>query len=177
MTNKELGAKIRSELKAAGYPARAISVRVNYCGYSTSVSVTIKDINISLSDVEKIVNKYKDIDYDERSGEILMGGNTYVSVRYDYDLLDAEREKYMAEAQEIIDNNKQPHVGVEIAKDEKSGNRLLYFFESPGSIDNAVIIYQHIPGLRSYYHDRYIAHNAYHLAEALAHFKARGSFI
>ena len=48
MTNRELGANIRSELKAAGIPARAVSVRVSDAGYDMSVRINVKDLSISL---------------------------------------------------------------------------------------------------------------------------------
>ena len=174
MTNRELGAKIRAELKAAGIPARAVSVRVKDAGYSTSVHVSIKDINVSLEKVKRIAEGYEEIRRDERSCEILEGCNTFVFVEYDYDMRRVEREKYMEEAQRIIDENTTPCVGVDIAKNGQ--NRLVYFGGVPGSIDNQAVIIRK-DGLRNYHHDRYIAHNAYHLAEALAHFNARGAFI
>ena len=176
MTNKELGAKIRAELKAAGIPARAVSVRVKDAGYSTSVRVSIKDINVSLEKVKRIAEGYEEIRRDERSYEILEGCNTYVVVDYDSDMMRDEREKYMEEAQRIVDRYHNEFALLTIAESEKTGAKLMYSFEDVGSINNAAVIYR-ADGLRDYYCDRYIAHNAYHLAEAMAHFNARGAFI
>ena len=174
MTNKELGAKIRADLKAAGIPARAVSVRVSDAGYSTSVRVNIKDISIDRAVVEKIAYRHRDVSYDERSGEILSGGNTYVWVDYDYDTIRNAREQYMEQAQEIIDSNNQPCVGVEIATRD-DGSRLVYFFEAPNSTHNTAVIYDK-NGHYDYSKDRYVAHNACHLAQALALFNAVGHF-
>jgi len=84
MTNKELGAAIRADLKKSGYNTRDISVRVRDAGYSTSVYVKIKTPAVYLRDVEKQLRKFESIDRDEFTGETLMGGNVYVFVEYDY---------------------------------------------------------------------------------------------
>ena len=174
LSNKELGAKIRAELKAAGIPARAVSVRVSDAGYETAVRVKIKDINVDRDVVERIAKQYREVDRDERSGEILAGGNTFVFVDYDYDVLKSATEKYMEQAQEIIDsNNKEPGVGVDAAT-RPDGSRLVYFFHAPGSTYNTVAIYDKDGNYD--YENQYTAHNAYYLAQALALFNAIGHF-
>lgn len=82
MTNKELGSAIRATLKTAGYAPRDISVRVRDCGYSTSASVTIKNPEIRLESVERLLSKFESIDRDYATGEILAGGNCYLFVDY-----------------------------------------------------------------------------------------------
>lgn len=171
--NRELGAKIRADLKAAGIPARAVSVRVSDAGYSTSVSVKIKDISVDRAVVEKIANRHEDISYDERSGEILSGGNTYVWVDYDYDTIRNAREQYIEQAQEIIDSHNQPCVGVDVAT-RADGSRLVYFYEAPNSTHNMAVIFDKNGNYD--YNNRYVAHNAYHLAQALALYNAVGHF-
>lgn len=173
MSNKELGAKIRAELKAEGIPARAVSVRVSDAGYETAVRVKIKDIGVDRAVVERIANRYREVDRDERSGEVLAGGNTFVFVDYDYDVLKSATEKYMAQAQEIIDSNKEPGVGVDAAT-RPDGTRLVYFFHAPNSTYNTVNIYDKDGNYD--YENRYTAHNAYYLAQALALFNALGHF-
>ena len=172
--NRELGAKIRADLKAAGIPARAVSVRVSDAGYSTSVRVNIKDISIDRDVVEKIAYRHKDISYDERSGEILSGGNTYVFVEYDYDMIRNATNQYIEQAQEIIDGNNQPCVGVDIATRD-DGSRLVFFYEAPNSAHNIAVIFDK-DGHYDYSKDRHVAHNAYHLARALALYNAVGHF-
>lgn len=171
--NKELGAKIRADLKAAGIPARAVSVRVTDAGYSTAVNVKIKDISVDKAVVEKIAMRHRDVSYDERSGEILEGGNTYVWVDYDYDVMRAAVNTYMDQAQQIIDSNKQPFVGVDIAT-RADGSRLVYFFNAPGSSYNTVEIFDK-DGNHDY-KNRYTAHDSYYMARALALFNAVGHF-
>lgn len=174
MTNKELGAKIRADIKAAGIPARAVSVRVSDAGYETAVRVSIKDINVDRNVVERIAMRYREVDRDERSGEILAGGNTFVFVDYDYDVIRSAAAQYMDQAQEIIDSNNQPCVGVDIATRD-DGSRLVYFFEAPNSTHNMAVIYDK-NGHYDYSKDRYVAHNACHLAQALALYNAVGHF-
>ena len=76
--------EIRKELKKNGYSSREISVRKRHAGYSSAINVTIKDLTINLKDIKKIVHKFENVGWDERTGEILSGGNTFVFVDYDY---------------------------------------------------------------------------------------------
>lgn len=86
MTDNERLQAIRAELKANGYSSRRVGVAIKYSGYSSSIRVTIKDREIDKAEIERIARKYRDVDYDEATGEILAGGNTYVFVKYDYRL-------------------------------------------------------------------------------------------
>lgn len=79
-------AQIRQELKNAGYGRNKVSVRHQWCGYSDAIHVTIKDKSIPLEDVKRIAKRQEYYERDERTGEILAGGNTYVFVQYDYRL-------------------------------------------------------------------------------------------
>lgn len=81
MTTKELAVKIREDLKQRGYNSRKIGVRYEFCGYSSAIRVTVKDDNIDIEEVRGWLKKYESIDRDERTGEVLQGGNTYISVR------------------------------------------------------------------------------------------------
>ena len=78
--------KIRNDLKAAGYALRAFSIRSCRSG---SVTVEIKDLSILKSAITPIACAHEKIDRDEASGEILAGGNTFVTVRYSREALEA----------------------------------------------------------------------------------------
>lgn len=82
MTTKEKAQELRKVLKEKGYKRNDISIRSGYCGYSSYIDVTIKNPEINRSDIEKIAIRYREVDYDERTGEVLEGGNTYVHVKY-----------------------------------------------------------------------------------------------
>lgn len=74
--------RIREALKKIGYSSRAVSVKVNYFGTSSSIDVTIKKRGIDLAVVKKIADGQESIDRCKYSGDILAGGNCYVDTRY-----------------------------------------------------------------------------------------------
>lgn len=94
LTRKEIAQKIREDLKKAGYNLRDFSIRARACGYSDSIDITIKNLEIKDFEIEKIAKVYQYYDTDERTGEILQGGNTYVFVKYDYDTWEAYEGKF-----------------------------------------------------------------------------------
>lgn len=82
MTDNERLAAIRKELKEHGYNNRRVGV--TYDGYA--IRLTIKELAIEMKEIESIAMKYESYSRDERTGEILSGGNTFVIVNYDYRL-------------------------------------------------------------------------------------------
>ena len=88
MTNRELSLEIRQKLKAAGFTNKDYSIRVREAGYDTSVRIYIKNPMVQVSNIEAIVSCYKTIDRDERTGEILSGGNTFVFCKYEDGIFD-----------------------------------------------------------------------------------------
>ena len=109
MTNKELGAFIRAELKKVGFTSRMVSTRVSDCGYSTSVDCYIKDLSVDFDTVRKIVEQVEYIRYDEYAQEILSGCNIFAHVEYDWEIIrdakNAIREEVTAEMEKINDNH------------------------------------------------------------------------
>lgn len=106
MTNKELSQAIRNDIKKIGYTSRQISVKVRDCGYSTSVHITIKDATINIHDIEAVALKYKSIDRDQRTYEILEGCNTYVFVKYEYGVLEDAAKALIPICENVLSNNK-----------------------------------------------------------------------
>ena len=93
---------IRKALKDAGYKVPAqVSVTTGRGGYDRSYTVTIKDLNVPIEDVRRVVNKYKDVSYDP-SGDVLLGGNTYIFTRYDYKKEDTEKSRLSSKEEEVI---------------------------------------------------------------------------
>lgn len=86
MKDSERVQAIRNELKAKGYNSRRVGVQLKYAGYEAIICVTVKELAIDLKEIEQIARKYKDVDYDKYTGEVLAGGNTYIRVKYDYRL-------------------------------------------------------------------------------------------
>ena len=101
-SNKERSAAIRAELKKLGYNSKQISVRSGDCGYSDYTNIRIKDMAIRINDVKKVCKAFESVDYDEYTGEILAGGNCYISVDYDYDALEEARKNELPKVEELI---------------------------------------------------------------------------
>lgn len=77
---------IRAEIKKAGIPSKSVSVRSHGIGFSSAIDVVIKDHSVDIEIIANIANKFKEISRDNYTGEILMGGNTYVDIKYDYEV-------------------------------------------------------------------------------------------
>lgn len=80
MTTAQTSSLLRAKLKAAGIPARAVSVRSEDYSMGASINVTIKSAAVSLAQVTEIAESFQSIRRDSR-GEVLNGGNLYVHVK------------------------------------------------------------------------------------------------
>jgi hypothetical protein len=72
---------LRAALKTAGYNRRQVSVKHDQYSMGSHIYVTIRDLEIAKSAIESIANSFENVRRDE-SGEILGGGNTYLTVEY-----------------------------------------------------------------------------------------------
>ncbi|MDE2098352.1 MAG: hypothetical protein KGL39_13950 [Patescibacteria group bacterium] len=88
MNTTESARIIRTELKKLGITSRQVSVRTDYYSMGSAIRITVKDPAVSLHQVTEIAQPHEDIDRDSVTGEILSGGNTYVTVEYDMDVRD-----------------------------------------------------------------------------------------
>ena len=88
-----LGDAIRDALKKAGYKRSQVSVSKGRGGYEIVYHVTVKDLMIPIEKIEKVVKKFQSVDWDERTGEILAGGNTMIFVEYDWKTVSAEEKR------------------------------------------------------------------------------------
>lgn len=170
LSNKELSKAIQNDLKSAGVPRAAYSIRVSDAGYSTAIDIKVKDLSIRLEKVEKIANRRESIRYDEYCQEILEGGNTFVNVRYDYDALDAARAYFMEKAKELTNNPPAKYSGVTIM--ESKGKRLVFMYDGPGHVENSLVVFDDKG--RSMDYGRYSAYNENVIAEGMAIFNATG---
>jgi hypothetical protein len=75
--------KLRSALKRAGLNARRVTVRHDH----TTLRVTIRDASVSLTQVQEIAGAFESLRRCQVTGEILLGGNTYVDVAYDKEVI------------------------------------------------------------------------------------------
>lgn len=95
MSTTDKAKEIRTELKQKyGWTGKQVSVRADYYSLGSSINITIKDPAIWIKKVEEIAEPKEEIHRDHH-GEILNGGNRYVSVRYDHDVLKLRAAKYL----------------------------------------------------------------------------------
>lgn len=80
---------IRKEIKAQlGLNSRQVSVTGRTVGYSASIVVRVKGA-YPIGPIREIAQSVRSVRYDHSgSGDILSGGNTFVSCYYDYEFLD-----------------------------------------------------------------------------------------
>ena len=118
------GREIKKELKEKlGIAPSKLSVRVDY----NSIDVTIKCPMVSLGEVKAIVDQYESISRCEYTGEILSGGNTYVCVNYEWELIG------------------------EMSKCEKMENGIVTLMKNGFCLESGFTMYSALKCLREYY--------------------------
>ena len=78
-----------------------------------SLRVTIKDPSVKRAIVEAIASPHEHIDRDERTGDILRGGNTFLTVEYSDEALAPIVDRVLPQLIEI-ENSEQPGIIREI---------------------------------------------------------------
>ena len=79
--------ELRSALKSAGLSARSVSVRSSGGSLETTLYVTIRTAMVARREVEIVANRFANVRYCGRTGELLCGGNTFVRVEHASDVL------------------------------------------------------------------------------------------
>jgi hypothetical protein len=74
--------RIRTEYKRRGWSSRMVSVRSEYFSMGSAVRVEIKSPEVNAKVAEEIAERSEIIHRDQYSGEILGGGNRYVTVTH-----------------------------------------------------------------------------------------------
>lgn len=97
---------IKNELKELGYNVKDFKISVKHRGCADIyINVTVKNIMLNLNEIDSILKeKYESIDYDELTCEILQGGNIFVLVEYDEEVMYQAIKQRKADAQKILDN-------------------------------------------------------------------------
>jgi hypothetical protein len=96
MTTTERSAEIRKALKAKGWSSRQVSVVSDLYSMGSSIRIKIKDATVPLSAVKAIATPHEHVRWDEASGEILSGGNRFVTIDYTAEALAALAAPYRA---------------------------------------------------------------------------------
>ena len=172
---KSKSQEIKETLKKLGYTNRQISVTSRNGGYSSSINVKIKSLDVDIKKVKDAVSKYEKVSHDERSGEILSGGNTFVFVEFDYNLFKNEAKKYLEKAKNIVSKNADIEKGRGVTIEEDGRYVLKYtpnLHYGPSEI-SILLRPKNFKELNFYVLDtkeRYSAYNVESVAEAIAKF-------
>lgn len=95
-TARTIRTAIKKEL---GYTSKQVSVRCSNFSMGSSVDVRIKVRGIDVEAVDAIAKRDEKIHRCERTGEILSGGNRYISTSYDWKLLREIAAEFRAEVE------------------------------------------------------------------------------
>lgn len=106
--------EIKKMLKENGIDTKYVSIKHRYCGYSESYDITIKSVDVDINEVEKLIKSFEQYERDERTGEILEGGNTYIIVQYDYNTLEEANNKYNNDIINIINSELKKYCNADI---------------------------------------------------------------
>lgn len=80
---------IRKRLKKEhGWTSKQVSVRIERYSMGSSINVTVKSADVAPAVVKEIADSYERVRYCEITREILSGGNSFVSVKLDHDLVE-----------------------------------------------------------------------------------------
>lgn len=123
---------IRKELKKLGFTSKQISVRTEPSRIDTIVKIKIKDLSVPAAKIRNLVEKYKKIDRDQL-GEILMGGNTFIDIDFDEEIIQKEKQAYLKEAKIVSERIKKKKSVMLENKDFKA------FYPGEGS---TIVIYR-----------------------------------
>lgn len=74
--------ELKKELQAAGIPTKGISIRCD-----SSINVKIKDLTVDVDKVKEVLAPYESVRRCDYTGEILQGGNTFLFVSYDWEVI------------------------------------------------------------------------------------------
>ena len=168
-TAKEIRRIIKEKF---GYNSRKVSVRTR----SGEINITVKDLSIPVKPIEEEAKKFQSIRRDEITQEILLGGNTYVNVGYDHNLIQEAKDARLEEAKSIIEEHKDldSNRGMDV---KEHGKYKLVYYPNPSqgmpSVDTIEEYegehegksYTGINNLKSH-----VAFNEYDIATALVFF-------
>lgn len=121
MTNKEINSAVKSELKAAGYNVKDFRISVKDALYDGVIRVTVKNPLVKPSDIKELLGHWESYEIDQRTYEILQGGNTYVFVQYDLHAFDNLPAEYTERAAAVLGDMEQ-YDGREIATNESGAS-------------------------------------------------------
>ena len=149
MTATEIATQIRTRLKSEmGLTGKQVSVKAKSFSMGQSVDIFVKAIT-DFRKIEGIAYEFQHIRRDEVTGEVLSGGNTYISVEPDWDFRSALSLSLMEVSSAIWgklaeDGDMVEHGGFELVRSRDAvriykGDELICTCDvSPGRIADAL---------------------------------------
>lgn len=107
MTNEELRVAVKADVKGKGLSLRDVSVSVKNVGYSTTIRLVIRNPHVNRSELKTLLKKYESVDRDERTGEILAGGNVYVNACYAEGIFEEVSKEWEPFAVEMMEKKEE----------------------------------------------------------------------
>lgn len=95
LSTTDRAAAIRAALKARHISSRQVSIRAEYFSMGSAIRVSIKDAAVPLALVKAIAEDHESIRRCEMTGDILSGGNRYVTVSYAQSALERFRQVWI----------------------------------------------------------------------------------
>lgn len=157
---------IKNDLKTTGFTSKQVSVRAGRPHNDIRYDVIIKDLKVSLNKVKEIVEKYEYVRRDE-CGDILAGGNTYIFVNIDHNLLRESAYSRIDEATKIFEVNKNVECDKGIILKTLESKDLVYWPKPYCGLPEITLENEHGTIIR------YAAHNPYHIAEAIVYIESQ----
>lgn len=127
MSVKEQAQELRNTLKTMGYTAKQVSIRSKRSMYDDIIYITIRDLSVNKKKIAEVANKYKYIRWDDYTNGILAGGNTYIDVSFDWEILSAEVKKRIDDARALMKKYQDIKPGVGVTFRENNLIKAVYF--------------------------------------------------
>ncbi len=90
---------IAKAIKELGYNSRQVSIKSDSCSYR----ITVRDPKVNIEKVEAAVKPLESVSYDERTQEILSGGNTFIFVYASEEVKEAWANQYLPMLELVAD--------------------------------------------------------------------------
>lgn len=119
-------AEIRKALKAIGYTNKHVSVRSEQFSMGSAIRVKILRDGVSLADVERIAHQAEKVSRCEMTGEILSGGNRYVTVDVSKSAFGVYERAYEPRVRALEVGEEVQCGAVSIARDARSAYRVAH---------------------------------------------------
>lgn len=113
-TTTEAAAEIRAELKRLGWSGRDVSVKASYFSMGSSIDIRIKNPDVPSRKVKAAAEAHQQISRCEMTGEILSGGNQYVSVQYSREAMEVIGARHLLAVNEAAGKLNGAEYGVSI---------------------------------------------------------------